>query len=283
VEKNMSRNFKEIMGELSSLLKQGMDDPELTGGGPDVVNKEKGEIGSSTTSIPDEAKGDVSLRLPHKDGDTLTYDKENAYPDRLRSPNGSTKEMPLSRIGDKDMGLEDAPSEKKAAVRAHRLLNSIDQLLAEGMQKQASHQTQEVYDSLALQKAASFEAGRAAAKQWASYITKVAEEDGPLENSKEHRGDLADTAVSRLIPRSDPHEVSDGKSPESEPSSSGDKKAPKLTQGNVHVDDTLESKAEVAIIKAQLYDELFKAAAAQDDAAMAMAKARIFDFLNGEL
>lgn len=283
----MRRNFNEIMGELTSLLKQGAegpsDDPSLTGGGPDIVNKEKGEIGSSTSMIPSEAQGDVSLRLPHKDGDTLTYDKENAYPDRQRNPKNSSNELKKSMIGDDDMGLEDAPAEKKAAFRAQRLLASIDSLIEDNLNKQASApRLQQQVDTLALQKAASFEAGRAAAREWAQYITKFAE-DGPLENSKEHRGDLADTAVGRLVPRSDPHEVSDNKSPEADPSSSGDIKAPKLMQGNDHVDDTLEAKAEVAIVKAHLYDELLKAAAAEDEAAMAIAKARIFDFLNGEL
>ena len=274
------------MGELTSLLKQGAegpsDDPSLTGGGPDIVNKEKGEIGSSTSMIPAEAKGDVSLRLPHKDGDTLTYDKENAYPDRQRKPMNSSNEIEKSKIGDNDMGLEDAPAEKKAAYRAQRLLSSIDSLLSENLNKQASaNNLYNQVDQLALQKAASFDAGRAAAREWAEYITKFAEDDGPLENSKEHRGDLADTAVSRLIPRSDPHNVSDNKSPEAEPSTSGDKKAPPLMQGNDHVDDTLEAKAEVAIVKAHLYDELLKAAAAEDEAAIAIAKANIVDFLNG--
>jgi hypothetical protein len=283
----MRRNFNEIMGELTSLLKQGEDDPQLTGGGPDVVNSEKGEIGSSTTKIPGEAKGDVSLRLPHKDGDTLTYDKENAYPDRQRNPDSSSQELPKSMIGDDNMGLEDAPAEKKAAFRAQRLLNSIDFLLSDNLDKRASANLQRSMDTMALQKAASFEAGRAAAREWSDYITKFAEEagggSGPLDNSKEHRGDLADTAVGRLVPMTDPHNISDNKSPEAEPSTRGDKKAPALMQGNDHVDDTLEAKAAVAMIKAQLYDELYKAAAAQDEAALAIAKANIVDFLNGEL
>jgi len=281
----MRRNFNEIMSELTGLLnKQAMDDPSLTGGGPDIVNKEKGEVGASTTTIPSEAKGDVSLRVPHKDGDVLSYEKEKAYPDRLRNPDSSSKELEKSRLGDDDMGLEDQP-EKKAALMARRLLSNIDSLLNENLGKSASHnQIQHQVDALALQKAASFEAGREAASQWLDYIEKFAEdsdgESGPQSNSPSHRGDLEGTAVSRLIPATDPHDVSENKSPESEPSSSGDKKAPKLMQGNAQVDSSLGDKnAEVLILKAQLYDDFVKAAQVGDEAAMAIAKANMFDFI----
>lgn len=273
------------MGELTSLLKQGMpsDDPKLVGGGSDIVNGQVGEVGSSTNTIPEEAKGDVSLRLPHKDGDVVSYDKENRYPSRIRNPDSSSQKIEKSKLGDDNMGLEDKP-EKRAAIVAQRLMNDVDDYVNNYLKKQSSvpeMNLQESMDQIALQKAAAFESGR----EFIRAILKKAEEaeggDGPLENSKEHRGDLADTAVGRLVPRSDPHKVSDNKSAETDPSSSGDKKAPKHMQGNAQVDSTLMSKAELELaqLKSDLFEDFQKAAQADDAAALAIAKANIYDFL----
>lgn len=280
----MAKDFEGIMQELGALIKEAESSqagPAEIGGS--VVNGMTGAVGAN--ALAQDVKGDASLRHPHKDGDVMERpDKESEYPDRIRTPNGgsSSSKPKKSEIGDDDLRMEDKP-EKRASLRAIRILDTVDSILDDYVEKRAST-VEENVTQLNLQKAASFEAGRDAARR---YLEKMSADQNSeaLKNSPEHRGDLADTAPGALIPRSDPHNTSDGKSPESEPSQTQYSKAKSQEQGNDHVDDTLQSQASLLLAKAELMDELEKAARSQDLAAQAIAKAKIFDFLkaNGEV
>jgi len=272
----MNTNFNQIFEELDALLIKKASD-ELD---PVVVNGMRGSRGSQSHKISEKAKGDASLRYPRKDGDTITsQSKPRDYPDPYRTPKKDSQEIPQSMIGDKDMGMEDEP--KKAAYRARHLIDSIDKLISNQLDKRASVGVQDQVDQLALQKAAAYEQGQVAFSNWRNYIDKFAadrDNDAPT-NSPEHRGDLADTAVATLIDRTDPHSASDGRSPEAKPASSGDKEAQKLQKGKDSVDAELEAKASMLMAKATLYDNLLKAAEANDSEAVVAAKADIVDFV----
>jgi len=270
-------NFNQIFDELDALLVKKASD-ELD---PVVVNGMRGARGTQSHKISEKAKGDASLRYPRKDGDTITNSKELDYPDPYRSPKKDSQEIPQSTIGDKDLGMEDEPV-KKAAYKARYLIDSIDKLINRQLDKKASAGVVEHFDQMALQKAAAYEEGKKAFGNWREYIDKYAmdnESEAP-KNSPEYRGDLADTAVGALIDRADPHSISDGKSPEAKPATSGDREASPLEKGKDHVDTELEAKASMLVMKATLYDNLLKAAEANDAQGVAQAKAYIVDFVN---
>lgn len=276
----MAKNFEGIMQELGELIKEAEANqagPAEIGGS--VVNGMTGVVGANAPAK--DVKGDASLRHPHKDGDVMQRpNKESEYPDPIRNPNGGreSQKVKKSEIGDDDLRMEDKP-EKKAALRSIRILDTVDEILDDIVEKKAAVMDESL-DQLALQKSAAFISGQEAAQRYLALTKQAMEQNGEaLKNSPEHRGDLADTAVSKLIPRSDPHAVSDGKSPESEPSQTQYRKAKSQDQGNAHVEDTLEAKASLALMKAQLMDELEKAARSQDPAAELIAKANIIDFI----
>lgn len=271
----MAIDFQNMMLELSELVKEAEEAGPADIGGS-VVNGMTGVVGSN--ALAKDVPGDASLRHPHKDGDVMKRpNKESEYPDRIRQPGGGrdSQKPKKSEIGDDDLRMEDKP-EKRAALRAMRILDNIEDYIEGELNKNAETTLEEAVDQASLQKAASFELGTAAARR---YLEKLAKEDGPLKNSPEHRGDLADTAVSQLVPRSDPHEASDNKSPESDPSQTKYEKASNQDQGNAHVEDTLQAKASLTLRKAQLMDELEKASRAQDPAQVLQVKAKIYDFV----
>ena len=159
-----------------------------------------------------------------------------------------------------------------------KLLNNIDHLLEGNMSKTASdNNIYSTLDKMSLQKAASFEAGKQAAREWVSFLNKQAEAEAVAQG---YQGDVQHQATGTLLDKTDPHMVSDGKSPEASPASSGDRKASPLMKGKDQVEEELEAQAEFLMAKAKLYDDLMKAASAQDESALLIAKSNIVDFLN---
>lgn len=273
----MASDFNAIMAELQGLLKEAEEGSGPAELGGSVVNGLTGAVGANSKA--QEVKGDVSFQDPHKDVGALKRpDKESEYPDPIRSPNGgsSSPVMPRSSVGDESLDMEDKP-EKRASLKLKRILNNIDSFLGTQVKQASVSSTLGSLEDMELKKAAAFQQGRRAALEYLQMLKK-AEDDAP-KNSPEHRGDLAETAVGQLVPRSDPHQASDNKSPESEPSQPEFGKAKKHDQGNVHLDDTLEAQASILVRKAQLMDEFEKAAYSKDERALNKAKAKIFDFL----
>jgi len=288
--------FNNIMSELNQLLKEAetsAGDSGLTGErGGSVIYGNKGEVGSSTQAISEKTSGDFSLH------DALKYgnpnDKEKEYQDDKHLVRHSPKKNAGKPNKNKKQLDEDADA-KQAAVNANRLLNTIDDLLSDQfIDKESSASLESYLDSIALNKAASYNAGNQFANDLISYISKRAEEVGsgedPRRNSENYSGDLAGTARSPMLDEDDPHNVADNASPEAAPASENQITAPKAEQGKKpeHVkgdgdEGSMERQASLAIQKAELMEEFEKAAYSRDQTEIALVKARIYDFLNGEL
>jgi hypothetical protein len=286
--------FNNIMAELNQLLKEAetsAGDPGLTGErGSSIVYGGKGEVGSSTQAIKEKTSGDFSLHDPLKYGNP--NDKEKEYQDASKLVRHSDKSGKGKPHKNKKMLDEDADA-KQAAVNANRLLNEIDELISDTFDKQASPSLETYLDSISLNKAASYGAGDQFANDLISYLSKRAEEVGSGEdtrrNSENYSGDLAGTARSPMLDEDDPHKVSDNASPEAAPASENQIAAPKAEPGKKpeHVKGdgdagSMERQAAAAIKKAELMEEFEKAAYSKDPVELAVVKAKIYDFVNGD-
>ena len=292
--------FNNIMADLNQLLKEAESsagDPGLTGErGSSIVYGEKGEVGSSTQAVKEQTAGDFSLHDPLKYGNPNDKEKEYQSAERLvRHSKSSNNGKPNKNKKQLD---EDADA-KQAAVNANRLLNTIDDLLSDDfLDKQSAPSLESYLDSIALNKAASYSSGDQFANDLISYLSKKAEEVGSSEdsrrNSENYVGDLANTARSPMLDEDDPHNVSDNTSPEAEASTEVQKVAPKAQLGKNQRDDLqggsdtgsakmMERQAALVMRKAELLGEFEKAAYSQDPAEIAIVKAKIYDFINGEL
>jgi hypothetical protein len=290
--------FNNIMAELNQLLKEAegsADDPNLVGErGSSVVYGGKGEVGSSTQAVKEKTPGDFSLHDPLKYGKPNS--KELEYQDNARLVRHSDGAGKGDAHKNKKMLDEDADA-KQAAVNANRLLNTIDDLLSSEIDKQASPSLESYLDTVALNKAGSYSAGDQFASDLINYLKKKAEEVGsgedPRRNSENYVGDLADTARAPMLDDNDPHNVSDNASPEAEPSSEVNKVAPKAKLGDKQQDDLqgsagdkakmMEREASLVIRKAELMEEFEKAAYSRDPSELALVKAKIYDFVTGEI
>jgi len=268
------------MADLTGLLEKRAQEESansLSGGGtPEIVHgvtAEQAEIGFSAPVPEEKKRGDVNLTNAHMRTEDMVEneDKESDYDDTVeRNP---------------DTG----PGVKAASVIAKRLLGKIDRLLktantavTPGMTKAKQQEKERELAKLA---------GRKVAKDYLAMLEKSAEEEvtstsGPSEATKEgiaervgetEEGLTPDQKVETIEEMAHYLDNADNESPEIGPGQPEFKKAEEGAPGKEPQE--IEATAALMVRKAYLYDELEKAAESGDPMAVAVAKAKIVDFL----